>query len=65
MKQLSKSGRCQLTLVQVPHTMLLVANVYCWTNGHISEHAAARSDDLISAILDEFQAQPQMPQLIV
>eukprot|EP00973_Karenia_brevis_P083147 11529387-Karenia_brevis.AAC.1 len=45
--------------------LLVIANTYCWTNGHVDATAAARSDDLLQAIFEEFQAMPDGPKMIV
>eukprot|EP00973_Karenia_brevis_P014963 2041824-Karenia_brevis.AAC.1 len=45
--------------------MLLVANVYGWTTGHHCEQSASRTDDLLSALIEEFAIQPDMPKLLV
>eukprot|EP00973_Karenia_brevis_P022802 3137418-Karenia_brevis.AAC.1 len=44
--------------------MLLVANIYGWTNGHTDAQARARTDDMLAMIFREFSQLPQGPKLI-
>ena len=44
---------------------ILVFNVYGYSGGNQSKKLAARTDRLLRAILDEVQAQPKAPTLIV
>eukprot|EP00973_Karenia_brevis_P038453 5303805-Karenia_brevis.AAC.1 len=66
MKAIAGNGRVQLTSIILPHDVLLVvANVYGWTNGHTDAQARTRTDSMISMILNEFSQLPEGPRLIV
>eukprot|EP00973_Karenia_brevis_P083643 11604614-Karenia_brevis.AAC.1 len=65
MRDLIKMGRANMTSIPIPQTILLVTNVYGWTNGHLSGLAADRTDDMMSIIFNELHAQPQCPVLII
>ena len=66
LQQCIDNGRVQLVALMLPHDVLLViANVYCWTNGHQDTTAAMRSDDLLHAIFSEFDALPEGPKMLV
>eukprot|EP00973_Karenia_brevis_P041723 5774588-Karenia_brevis.AAC.1 len=45
--------------------MLVIANLYCWTNGHTDTSAAERSDDLLHAVFTEFESLPDGPKMLV
>eukprot|EP00973_Karenia_brevis_P036401 5019798-Karenia_brevis.AAC.1 len=65
-QELQNGGRVQLIAIVLPNdVIILVANMYCWTNGHTVSSSACRSDHLISTILDEFASQPPGHRLIV
>eukprot|EP00973_Karenia_brevis_P061011 8483536-Karenia_brevis.AAC.1 len=61
----STNGRNHIIGVVLPNFFLVVANVYGWTNGHCDSDAAARTDDLIQAILEEFDALPPGPKVLL
>eukprot|EP00973_Karenia_brevis_P032648 4508159-Karenia_brevis.AAC.1 len=59
------SGRVQLLGIVLPNDIVvLVANVYCWTNGHTVTTAASRTDDLFHIIFEEFSHQPPGHRII-
>ena len=61
----SKHGRVQLIGIRLPgDVMLIVANIYGWTNAHFDVNAAARSDNLLDLIWQEFQARTPGPRMI-
>ena len=65
LRDATKGGRVQLIGIPLPgDTMLIVANIYGWTNAHFDIAAAARTDSLIDLIWKEFQARPPGPRMI-
>ena len=65
MKSLVTGGRVQLSGLSLPGIILfVVCNVYLWTNGHTDPSAAFRSDDMLSAINQEFQQMAPGPKLV-
>ena len=45
--------------------MLVVADIYGWTNAHYDVTAAVRSNDLLDLIWQEFAARPPGPRMIL
>lgn len=45
--------------------LLIIANVYGWTNGHTSKEAAKRTNYLLQCVIAEFEALPPGPKLLV
>ena len=65
LRDASRNGRFQLIGIPLPgDVLLIVANIYGWTNAHFDVVAAARSDNLIDLIWQEFQARPPGPRMI-
>eukprot|EP00973_Karenia_brevis_P070195 9755633-Karenia_brevis.AAC.1 len=55
-----------MTAIALPgNRLMLVANVYGWTNGHTCEESAMRTDHLLHIILAELSSYPDGPKLIV
>ena len=65
MQSLVKGGRIQLVGLSLPGNILLVVcNLYLGTNGHTDPAAAFRSDDMISAVNQEFLHMAPGPKLM-
>ena len=65
MQSLVKGGRVQLVGLSLPGNILLVVcNLYLWTNGHTDPAAAFRSDDMLSAVNQEFLHMAPGPRLM-
>ena len=61
-----QSGRIELVALSLPGNIALtVANAYGWTTCHTDPVAIARTRDLISAIVAEFNAVPHGPKMLV
>eukprot|EP00973_Karenia_brevis_P092762 12414028-Karenia_brevis.AAC.1 len=45
--------------------ILIVVNLYCWTNGHVCETASQRTEDLFQIVINELQTQPEGPRTIL
>eukprot|EP00973_Karenia_brevis_P004295 588848-Karenia_brevis.AAC.1 len=59
------SGRVQLLGIVLPNDIvILVVNIYCWTNGHTVTAAASRTDDLFHIICEELSQQPAGHRII-
>ena len=59
LKELNGAGRAHLYAMDLAKDIVvLVYNLYGWTNGATDPHAAARTDDMLSAIVDDAQAHP-------
>eukprot|EP00973_Karenia_brevis_P022644 3116630-Karenia_brevis.AAC.1 len=60
------TGRVQLVAVMLPGNItLIIANIYCWTNGHTNQIAADRTNSLMSVIFEELQTHPRSPKIIL
>eukprot|EP00973_Karenia_brevis_P019453 2668924-Karenia_brevis.AAC.1 len=65
-KNIQHNGRVQLTGLLLPNNVLLiVANVYCWTNGHTCTAASTRSDDMLHIVVEELACHPHGPRIIL
>ena len=65
MKSLVNGGRVQLVGLSLPGNILLVVyNLYLWTNGHTDPAAAFRSDDMLNAVNQEFAQMAPGPRLL-
>ena len=65
MKNLVNGGRVQRIGLSVPgNIMLVVANLFLWTNGDTDPSAALRSDDLLHTVTQEFHHLPPGPRLL-
>ena len=66
MQKLINGGRVQITGIILPGNILIVVfNVYLWTNGHTDPKALQRSSDLLSAIMDEWDSLPPGPKMLL
>ena len=66
LKAINGAGRVQLYAIQVnKQVTLLVYNLYGWTNGNTCREAAARTNSLIQAILEDMALQPPGPMLVL
>eukprot|EP00973_Karenia_brevis_P031491 4345501-Karenia_brevis.AAC.1 len=65
MKALVKMGRANITAIPIPGTIIMCINVYGWTNGHHSEQASRRTDDMMSTVIYELETQPSCPKMIL
>eukprot|EP00973_Karenia_brevis_P062664 8713665-Karenia_brevis.AAC.1 len=52
-------------IVLPSNVVLIVVNLYCWTNGHLSEKASQRSEDLMKIVVNELSSQPEGPRIIL
>ena len=66
LRDMRHNGRFQLIGVPLPgDVMCIAANVYGGTNAHHAVTAAARSNDLLDFIWQEFAARPPGPRMIL
>ena len=66
LKQLNGKGRVQLYAVQLDTEItILIYNIYGWTNANCNKEAAARTNNMLQAILDDMGLQPAGPRLVV
>eukprot|EP00973_Karenia_brevis_P020846 2864220-Karenia_brevis.AAC.1 len=45
--------------------VLIVVNLYAWTNGHTCSEAALRTNDLVDVVLTELKTHPEGPRIIL
>eukprot|EP00973_Karenia_brevis_P021271 2924045-Karenia_brevis.AAC.1 len=59
-QSLVDGGRVQLIGILLPgDVLMLVLNVYGWTNGHTCIHASHKTNDLLSVALRELDSHPR------
>ena len=66
LKQLNGAGRIQLYAMQMGNEVtFLVYNFYGWTNGNHSKEAAARTNSMVEAALEDMALQPPGPRFLL
>eukprot|EP00973_Karenia_brevis_P093592 12418051-Karenia_brevis.AAC.1 len=64
--RISQNGRVQMTGIILPsNVLLIVVNIYGWTNGHISAKSSQRTNDMLQIVFQELQSQPVGPRVIL
>ena len=59
------TGRCMISNFDIDGTNLVVAILYGWTGGQKGNEAAARTDDLLTIVQQEFEAMDPGPKMIM
>ena len=63
---LQGNGRVYLYAIELtPQIIVLVYNIYAWTNGNHNKTAAHRTNDMLAAIFDDIDKQPTGPVLVM
>ena len=65
LQKIINGGRVQLTGIILPGNVLIVVfNIYLWTNGHTDPKALQRSIDLLDAVTNEWDSLPPGPKML-
>eukprot|EP00973_Karenia_brevis_P064562 8970211-Karenia_brevis.AAC.1 len=65
-QNIQNNGRVQLIGVVLPgDVVLVVVNIYGWTNGHTCTQASQRTDDMFDVIFQELRSLPDGPKIIL